>query len=900
MGNLNLVGNANAQDFLYLNCDYITFQVAIIQKYYFKRNINLPMNQYRSLSIHTGQQQPSNTSELAKKMILLPQTSKLSPVKVMNIRNGSMGLKNSKLSLTLKKQGPSGTAMKLEPLQQQQSLGVRAKFEGAQSVLHGRQQTEAYSKLTQNYQTINPDVRAPPLTKLSTEQSVAGFFDQGANKYRNLRISAEENPPQDGALSQTIVKQATMQRKTLHNSKPVTSALNVNLPQSGAFTATTMDQATLAGKEHFSATVSKQKYKGIIQGAEPKFNTDQNSGIASPHRAKELSKVVGSQHRRTRTNGNLPESNNQMKNPAQYGQTAHNQYDPTVAQSSIFTGAKIEPDNYSRKLNGSELKRKIKVRSTHEVNHFLDKVTGRVIEQDCEQSNMPQQYHAQLEASNQLCSPSGNRLIFNDKSNQKSNNPYTAKKFSQRLSQNAGGTLVQSPKSTFATSGALAISESSVVDDSSNSTGCKPQQCLANNTNEACFHSVSSKSKAALKFNFNTTLTQGAGDSTFKRRLDDQGKRESQQRASQLESLIEEKEAKPKNPKRTLEEALVQDIFNSQQVGGPSELCIEYDYASDDVNLNGAIKSRILTLDTLTFHQISEQNRARIIDWMVQVFRVLRLSSPVTFFTAVSILDKYFIAKRERNQPVGPENLYLLGMTSVLISSKFEDVTPIRLKTLVEKAGHNRFSPQSIILTEQDILHQIGFRIHGEDTIYARASLLFKNAQFLASKLSPNISSELVTLLTNEGDNYLVFLCHLLAYTPSFHSISPDVLAASIVTCVVRFVKKLSKASNESDQRDFEKDMSFLTLLKQSLKRASNVFQQLNHAILRKTCLQVLSFHQESQLSPDGSQKNLEKSYPQFLGLQINPACLSLLNNNKITNGGVPSTQKVLKSKTLL
>jgi len=55
--------------------------------------------------------------------------------------------------------------------------------------------------LTQNYQTINPDVRAPPLTKLSTEQSVSGFFDQGANKYKNLRISAEENPPQDGTLS---------------------------------------------------------------------------------------------------------------------------------------------------------------------------------------------------------------------------------------------------------------------------------------------------------------------------------------------------------------------------------------------------------------------------------------------------------------------------------------------------------------------------------------------------------------------------------------------------------------------------------------------------------------------------------------------------------------------------
>ena len=48
-----------------------------------------------------------------------PQTAKLSPVKVMNIRNGSMGLKNNQISLTLKKQGASGTTTKLETLQKQ-------------------------------------------------------------------------------------------------------------------------------------------------------------------------------------------------------------------------------------------------------------------------------------------------------------------------------------------------------------------------------------------------------------------------------------------------------------------------------------------------------------------------------------------------------------------------------------------------------------------------------------------------------------------------------------------------------------------------------------------------------------------------------------------------------------
>lgn len=113
---------------------------------------------------------------------------------------------------------------------------------------------------------------------------------------------------------------------------------------------------------------------------------------------------------------------------------------------------------------------------------------------------------------------------------------------------------------------------------------------------------------------------------------------------------------------------------------------------------------------------------------MVQVFRVLRQSSPVTFFTAVSTLDKYFVAKKDINQSIGAENLYLLGLASVLISSKFEDVNPIRLKVLVEKAGHSRFSAKSIVLAEQDILHSIGFRVHSEDTIYLRASLMYKSA----------------------------------------------------------------------------------------------------------------------------------------------------------------------------
>jgi len=53
----------------------------------------------------------------------------------------------------------------------------------------------------------------------------------------------------------------------------------------------------------------------------------------------------------------------------------------------------------------------------------------------------------------------------------------------------------------------------------------------------------------------------------------------------------------------------------------------------------------MLTADKMDFHQISEENRARIIDWMIQVFRALRVSTHTTFFTAVTVLDRFFLAK---------------------------------------------------------------------------------------------------------------------------------------------------------------------------------------------------------------------------------------------------------------
>jgi hypothetical protein len=117
---------------------------------------------------------------------------------------------------------------------------------------------------------------------------------------------------------------------------------------------------------------------------------------------------------------------------------------------------------------------------------------------------------------------------------------------------------------------------------------------------------------------------------------------------------------------------------------------------------------------------------------MVQVFRALKLSSHATFFTAVYILDSYLVAKCRSGVSLGQDCLYLLGMTVVLMSSKFEDVEPVLMKTLLEKAGYNRFTRDQVVDMEKDILQTLGFHIHNPACYFNKASTTFKQVVSLS------------------------------------------------------------------------------------------------------------------------------------------------------------------------
>lgn len=68
-----------------------------------------------------------------------------------------------------------------------------------------------------------------------------------------------------------------------------------------------------------------------------------------------------------------------------------------------------------------------------------------------------------------------------------------------------------------------------------------------------------------------------------------------------------------------------------------------------------------------------------MVDWMIQVYRVLGFSSDQTFCLGISILDRFFEARREKEQYLDKDDLHQFGLTSVFLASKLEDVMPISM-----------------------------------------------------------------------------------------------------------------------------------------------------------------------------------------------------------------------------
>lgn len=119
------------------------------------------------------------------------------------------------------------------------------------------------------------------------------------------------------------------------------------------------------------------------------------------------------------------------------------------------------------------------------------------------------------------------------------------------------------------------------------------------------------------------------------------------------------------------------------------------------------LERQYLTNDSLAKHKITPALRARMVDWMIEVLTNFKCEDQ-TFFLAVSLLDR-FLKGTESEQEIA--DLHLLGVTSMFIASKYEDIYPLKMKVVFEKIAHKRLPIEKIKAVELDYLKTIHYKI---------------------------------------------------------------------------------------------------------------------------------------------------------------------------------------------
>ncbi|KAJ1459441.1 cyclin-like protein [Pelagophyceae sp. CCMP2097] len=141
---------------------------------------------------------------------------------------------------------------------------------------------------------------------------------------------------------------------------------------------------------------------------------------------------------------------------------------------------------------------------------------------------------------------------------------------------------------------------------------------------------------------------------------------------------------------------------------------------------------------------INEKMRAILIDWLVEVHLKFKLV-PETLYLTVNLIDRYLL-----NSPVERSNLQLVGVSALLLASKYEEIYPPELKDLVyitDKA----YTQEQILGMEEKMVKSLKYKmtiasIHCFMMRYLKAGHADRRMVWLASYVSERMLQEYAML----------------------------------------------------------------------------------------------------------------------------------------------------------
>lgn len=197
----------------------------------------------------------------------------------------------------------------------------------------------------------------------------------------------------------------------------------------------------------------------------------------------------------------------------------------------------------------------------------------------------------------------------------------------------------------------------------------------------------------------------------------------------------------------------------------------------------------LLPMNFMDRHQLTPAARERMVDWMIEVFSVYKCD-PGTFELAVHIMDCFILKSKKI---IHDEDIHLIGLTCIYISSKVEDIIPLRMSHIVKSVGHSIFNENTIMKKEREIVKAIDFDFFTAGTYDYLMTFFYDLKVNNAKKINEFKGIKIIEKYLNFSillSQLLLYSCEFVCYRQSLNSLAILALAFDILKTNLKDLNK--------------------------------------------------------------------------------------------------------------
>jgi len=109
-------------------------------------------------------------------------------------------------------------------------------------------------------------------------------------------------------------------------------------------------------------------------------------------------------------------------------------------------------------------------------------------------------------------------------------------------------------------------------------------------------------------------------------------------------------------------------------------------------------------------HEITKEYRTKMMDWMVEVCTSFKCSDR-TYFLASQMFDRHISKLGQKGVRLTNKEVHAIGVSSMYLASKYEDIYPLHSKIVSEKIAHKAIPAKDILHKEKEVLDLFDYDI---------------------------------------------------------------------------------------------------------------------------------------------------------------------------------------------